>query len=78
MNARCSRGTYTLGYRHNCIVVYQRRLRELWRKSYWVVCIYCDEVQGPHRAANDAWKVADAFNALDTFTAGTTRTEEQT
>lgn len=62
MKALCSLSTFTVSYRHNCLVVYRRRARDWWRKSYWVVCIYCDEAHGPHRAKADAWRVACIFN----------------
>ena len=65
MNAACPLGTHVLRYRHNCLVVYRRRIRDLWRKSYWVVCIYCNRMQGPHREKDDAWKAADALNHHD-------------
>ena len=60
-------GTYALDYRHNCLVVYRRRIWELWRKTYWVICIYCAGQQGPHRERTDAWLAASCFNHHDTL-----------
>lgn len=62
MHALCSCSTYRASHRHNCLVVYRRRMREWWRKSYWVVCIYCNGMQGPHRCSDDAWRVALIYN----------------
>ena len=62
MKALCSHGKHAAGYRHNCLVGYRRRIRDLWRKTYWVFCIYCDEMQGPHRERHDARYAADALN----------------
>lgn len=47
-----------------CLVVFRRRVRDLWRRTYWVVCIYCDESHGPRWQQSDAWGVANSFNAL--------------
>jgi hypothetical protein len=60
-------GASCLGYRHNCLVVYRRRARDLWRRTFWVVCIYCDEVQGPHRERAEAQRAADSFNFNDSL-----------
>lgn len=65
MRALCAVGSADLGYRHNCLVVYRRRAREWWRKTFWVVCIYCDGMQGPHRERESARAAADAFNQHD-------------
>lgn len=65
MRALCSHGSHLLGYRHNCLVVYRRRLLDLWRVSFWVVCVYCDETHGPHRERSAARSLADAFNHHD-------------
>lgn len=62
MKALCSHSTHAGGYRHNCLVVYRRRIWEWFCKSYWVVCIYCDGTHGPHRDRRVAWNVASAFN----------------
>ncbi len=64
MKQLCASACHGQGYRHNCLVVYKRRLRDLWRKSFWVVCSYCDQLQGPHRTKGDAWKAADAINDI--------------
>lgn len=62
MKALCSKSAYTANYRHNCLVVYRRRMQDWWRRTYWVVCIYCDESHGPHRESDQAWRVAGIFN----------------
>lgn len=69
IGAACPRGSHLFGYRHNCLVVYRRRIWEFWQKTYWVICIYCDQSQGPHRENADAWAVAEAFNHHDTLAA---------
>ncbi len=62
MKQLCASACHGRGYRHNCLVVHKRRLRELWRKSYWVLCLYCDQMQGPHCTKAEAWTAADALN----------------
>lgn len=68
MNAYCRNGRWdhvnapTYERRHNCLVVYRRRLRDWFRKSYWAVCIYCDERNGPHRTTDTARAVAIALS----------------
>jgi len=46
----------------NCIVVYRRRLREWFRKTYWAACIYCDDCWGPHRTDIAALAEARSLN----------------
>ena len=46
----------------NCIVVYRRRARDWFAKSYWAVCIYCDEQWGPFPDAAAAWAKANELN----------------
>lgn len=62
MNSLCGWSRYKFDNRHNTLVVYRRRLADLWRKTFWVVCIYCDQQQGPHRDAETAQRVANTFN----------------
>ena len=62
MNSICGSSRAVFQNRHNCLVVFRRRWRDLWRKSFWVVCIYCDRMHGPHPAAAIAQQVADTFN----------------
>ena len=71
MKALCSMGASCLGYRHNCLVVYRRRIWELWHRTYWVVCIYCEEMQGPHRERSEAQRAADSYNQHDTLPGAT-------
>jgi hypothetical protein len=61
MNALCAHSGS--GHAHNCLVVTRRRLINFFRLSYWVVCIYCDEMYGPLENREVALKVMDAFNA---------------
>ncbi len=51
-------------HRHNCLVVYRRLWRDWWRKTYWVVCCYCDETLGPYFSRASAQEQADAQNGL--------------
>jgi hypothetical protein len=50
----------------NCIVVYRRRLREWFQKTYWVVCIYCTDEHsgqwGPFITKESAQARADLLN----------------
>jgi hypothetical protein len=34
--------------RHNSILIYRRRLRDLFRKSFWLACVKCKLEQGPY------------------------------
>lgn len=48
----------------NTIVVYRRRLRDWFQKSFWVVCIRCDadDTQGPFITKEGAQAHADLLN----------------
>ncbi len=54
MNGKCRRP--------NCIVVYRRRARDWWRKSYWAICIYCSHEWGPMITKEGAQAKADLLN----------------
>jgi hypothetical protein len=47
------------GGAHAPLTVYRRRLRDLWRRTYWVVCCHCDLRRGPYGAATAAYVEAD-------------------
>lgn len=51
-----------LKHEPNCIVVYRRRARDWFAKSYWAVCIYCDDRWGPFPDAAAAWRKANELN----------------
>ena len=54
-------------HRPNTIVVYRRRLRDWWQKSFWVVCIYCDDIWGPFITKEGAQARANLFNDAATY-----------
>lgn len=45
--------------RHNTVVVYRRRAKDLFRKSYWVRCWRCDLRDGPFWDEGQAKDYAD-------------------
>lgn len=38
-------GACPLGGKHAGVKIYRRRMKDLFRKTIWWVCIYCDEEQ---------------------------------
>jgi len=58
----------TITCRHSPFVSSSRRLRDGFRRRYWIQCWRCEKVWGPLRSKSSAWARARMIEVdLDTY-----------
>lgn len=54
--------------KHHGVVTYTHRLRDLFRKRYWVHCWYCNDVtEGPYETREEANTIRNTLDTIDCF-----------